>query len=82
MNSNEPVPTSQAGIDLVKEFEGLRLRVYRDAAGLPTVGYGHLIKPGEDFSTGISTKKAELILGGDGGCREKVGQCCSDTGPV
>ena len=61
-NGNLKLRTSQAGIDLVKGYEGLRLSVYRDAAGLPTVGYGHLIKPGEDFSTGISAKKAELML--------------------
>jgi lysozyme len=25
----------------VKEFEGLRLEAYQDAAGVPTIGYGH-----------------------------------------
>ena len=33
--------TSQAGIDLIKRFEGLRLRVYLCPAGVPTIGYGH-----------------------------------------
>lgn len=31
----------QAGIDFIKEFEGLRLEVYLDGAGVPTQGYGH-----------------------------------------
>lgn len=32
---------SQAGIDLVKSFEGLRLKAYPDLAGVWTIGYGH-----------------------------------------
>jgi len=37
------VKTSDAGIALVKEFEHLELAPYYDAAGFPTVGYGHLL---------------------------------------
>lgn len=33
--------TNQAGIDLIKSFEGLRLHVYADITGVLTVGYGH-----------------------------------------
>lgn len=33
--------TNQAGIDLIKQFEGLRLHVYLDIGGVATVGYGH-----------------------------------------
>jgi lysozyme len=32
---------SQCLIEKIKEFEGLRLEAYEDAAGVPTVGYGH-----------------------------------------
>jgi lysozyme len=35
--------TSQAGIDLIKEFEGCKLKPYKDVVGLLTVGYGHRI---------------------------------------
>lgn len=31
---------NQATVDLVKEFEGLRLTAYRDAVGVWTIGYG------------------------------------------
>lgn len=31
---------SQKGIDLIKEFEGLRLQAYLDPIGIPTIGYG------------------------------------------
>lgn len=32
--------TNQAGIDLIKKFEGLRLTAYQDAVGIWTIGYG------------------------------------------
>lgn len=33
--------TSQKGIDLIKKFEGCRLKAYRCPAGVWTIGYGH-----------------------------------------
>ena len=30
-------------IEKIKEFEGLRLRAYRDSGGKPTIGYGHTL---------------------------------------
>jgi lysozyme len=36
------VETNDAGINLIKEFEGLRTTAYRDVAGIWTVGYGHI----------------------------------------
>jgi len=38
-----PFKTSQRGIDLIKQSEGFRDRMYLDATGLPTIGYGTLI---------------------------------------
>jgi len=35
--------TSQRGINLIKQSEGFRDRIYLDASGLPTIGYGTLI---------------------------------------
>ena len=32
---------SESLIQKLKAFEGLRLEAYRDAAGVPTIGYGH-----------------------------------------
>jgi GH24 family phage-related lysozyme (muramidase) len=34
------------------EEEGVRLTVYRDVAGYPTVGVGHLVRPGDGLSVG------------------------------
>lgn len=41
--------TSQKGIDFIIAHEGVRYKMYRDVAGLPTIGIGHLIKNGEDW---------------------------------
>ncbi|MDP2269444.1 MAG: glycoside hydrolase family protein [Archangium sp.] len=57
---------SQKGIDLIKEFEGLRLKAYRDPVGVWTIGYGHTgsdVKPGQV----ISQTRAEQLLKGDTG---------------
>lgn len=32
---------SDKGLELIKEFEGLRLSAYLDSVGIPTIGYGH-----------------------------------------
>lgn len=32
---------SQNGLNLIKQYEGLRLSAYRDPAGILTIGYGH-----------------------------------------
>jgi len=55
------VKTSQAGIDLIKTFEGLRLDSYLCSSSIPTIGYGHT---GPDVSLGmrITGQKAEILL--------------------
>ena len=53
---------SQAGMDLSKRFEGLKLRVYLDIAGIPTIGRGHrLLHPGS-FPDGITESQADEIF--------------------
>jgi len=47
------------------EWEGCILHVYKDAAGLPTIGVGHLIREGEDFSKGLTTTGAMDLLAED-----------------
>ncbi len=53
--------TSPAGIALVKKYEGLRLKRYKDSARLDSIGWGHLILPHEDF-TEISPVTAGRLL--------------------
>ena len=52
----------QAGLEFIKGFEGFSASVYNDVAGKPTIGIGHLIKPGEDFSAGITVLQALTLL--------------------
>lgn len=33
---------NQAGLDLIKSFEGCELTAYQDVAGIWTIGYGHI----------------------------------------
>ena len=30
-----------SGLDIIKKYEGLRLKAYLCPAGIPTIGYGH-----------------------------------------
>lgn len=36
--------TGNNGLALIKHFEGLSLKAYKDVAGFWTIGYGHLLK--------------------------------------
>lgn len=53
--------TSQKGVDLIKKFEGLRLKQYRCSANVRTIGYGHT---GPDVTEGlvITHQRAEELL--------------------
>lgn len=53
---------SAAGLDLIKSSEGFRGHIYLDAAGLPTIGYGHRLDPKEFYPDGITEAQAEVIL--------------------
>lgn len=53
---------NEAGISLIKEFEGFEPSPYRCPAGYWTIGYGHKINPGETFKHPISEDEAITIL--------------------
>lgn len=38
---------------------------YQDSLGFWTIGYGHLVLKGEDFSKGITEVQADVLLAGD-----------------
>lgn len=52
--------TNSTGVNLIKSFEGLRLKAYQDAVGVWTIGYGTTrgVKPGQE----ISEAQAEALL--------------------
>ena len=60
------------GIELTRQSEGFRGRLYNDAAGYCTIGYGHLIKlaacdgtESSEFRAGITVPRGTEILRGD-----------------
>jgi lysozyme len=69
---------SANGLRLLKQWEGVVLHVYKDSAGLDTIGVGHLITPVEkktgfiniagnrvDYARGITESQAMSLLAQD-----------------
>jgi len=63
--------TSDAGISLIKRFEGLELDAYRDIAGVWTIGYGHTGDAAFDGNV-INEDMAEALLREDLETRERL----------
>jgi len=61
---NSKMLISSDGITFIARHEGLRLERYLDQAGNPTIGYGHLILPGEMYDT-ITLDQARTLLAQD-----------------
>jgi lysozyme len=61
--------TSQRGLDLIKRYEGIKLKPYRCPAGLWTVGCGHLIGDGsvlpDNWNRAFSVKEVDDLLAKD-----------------
>lgn len=56
--------TSEQGINLIKNFEGLRTEVYVCPSGYKTIGYGHVIRD-NDYKEKIDLFDAEKLLAED-----------------
>lgn len=60
---------SRNGLELLKEWEGCILHIYKDAAGLATIGIGHLLtesdKKSGRFDKGITMEQALDLLAKD-----------------
>jgi lysozyme len=57
--------TGDAGLALIKSYEGLRLDAYLDTGGIPTIGYGHTSAAGDPIvimGQKITEAKANEIL--------------------
>jgi lysozyme len=52
---------SQQGLELLTHFEGFSSTVYPDEGGKLTIGYGHLIEPGEKFTSLTQAQGLELL---------------------
>jgi lysozyme len=53
---------SEAGLHLIRTFEGCRLHQYLCPAGKPTIGYGHVIHPDDGIASPITIAQAEELL--------------------
>jgi lysozyme len=66
---------SDRGLDLVKHFEGLHLKAYKDPVGIRTIGWGHTGLKHKDGTVhagrSITRDKAEELLRYDMGVFEK-----------
>lgn len=57
---------SERLVDFIANYESFRNKQYRPTpTDYLTIGFGHVIKPGEDFSNGITEPDARKILMGD-----------------
>lgn len=67
---------SSKGLDLIKEYEGLRLKAYKCPAGIPTIGYGHTDSVTMDML--ITKEQADLFLQEDvSGTEDAVYDLCA-----
>lgn len=70
---------NKAGLDLIKSFEGLRLHAYRDAVGIPTIGYGST-GPHVKMGQNITHEEAETLFRLDlRRFEESVARTCPDA---
>lgn len=49
----------KAGVEAIRQDEGLRLSAYTDTGDLWTIGFGHLIKPGEEYLLGLTLTRTQ-----------------------
>jgi lysozyme len=54
--------TNEAGLNIIKFFEGFSALPYLCPAGYNTIGYGHLIKQDEVFESITLTEAEELLI--------------------
>ena len=55
---------TEAGLNLIKRFEGFSPTIYICPAGYPTIGYGHVVLTDEreEFAAGITQAEATELL--------------------
>lgn len=69
---------NEAGLNLIKQCEGLRLTTYLDAAGVPTIGYGHT--KGVRMGSAITQEEANKYLLEDIESAERKVNAINETG--
>jgi lysozyme len=56
---------NEAGLNLIKSYEGFRSEAYQDVAGIWTIGYGHIrgVRPGMTITAEQATQFLQQDLG-------------------
>jgi len=57
-----PCSVSEQGIVFIKRHEGFRANVNEDVGERPTIGYGHLILPGETIQVPLTRGQGDALL--------------------
>lgn len=57
-----PCAMSETGYSLVRTFEGYMPFPYKDVAGIETVGYGYVIRPGDALTYPLLPPAADALL--------------------
>ena len=70
---------SNDGLQFIMREEGVVLHIYKDQVGIPTVGVGHVVLPGEDFSDGLTKQEAMELLRKDA---SKCERALNDTSVI
>jgi lysozyme len=58
---NEHLKVSAFGLEHITKWEGLMLKRYNDIAGIPTIGVGHVILPGEKYQEITKVQAMEIL---------------------
>lgn len=56
---------SAQGLMLIQRFEGFSPVVYRCPAGIPTIGYGHVVRDAQAYADGMDEVEAGRLLEAD-----------------
>lgn len=60
------------GLEIIMHHEGFVPEVYLCPAAIPTIGYGHVVLPYENFDEGITEEQGMEILRNDVGIAERA----------
>ena len=52
---------SDEGVDFISKFEGFSSTIYSDMVGIKTIGFGHVMRPGEDFNNITREQGLDLL---------------------
>lgn len=73
---------SAHGLNLLEQWEGFKLKVYKDSAGLPTIGVGHLLTKSELTSGKIVIKGVTVKYANGLTNQQVIDLLAQDVAPV